>query len=87
MTVQKLPGRITQRLLVDEVGQGIGLSYSGQVTPVTESTDPATGQVVYTAGTPVQDQPWLAWTRERDPMGGWRVSSLVMVPRRMGCRG
>lgn len=69
MTVQKLPGRITQRLLVDEVGQGIGLSYSGQVTPVTESTDPATGQVVYTAGVPVQDQPWLAWTRERDPDG------------------
>lgn len=52
---QKLPGGVTTRTTCDQAGEPTALTYSGQVTPVTEATD-ADGTTVYTPGTPVQDQ-------------------------------
>ena len=46
-----------------------GLTYSGQVTPVTHGTDPETGEVTYIPGTPLADQPWLAWSQTNDVTG------------------
>ena len=41
-------------------------SPSSLVTPVTEETDAETGETTWIPGTPVQDQPWLAWSRRYD---------------------
>jgi RHS repeat-associated protein len=68
LTTQKLPGAITQRTTFNEVGQPVILAYSGQVTPVTETTNPD-GTKTWTPGTPQQDQPWLTWATARDNAG------------------
>ncbi|PRY56998.1 RHS repeat-associated protein [Knoellia remsis] len=75
MTRQVLPGRLTQVTTYDEAGEQTGLSYLGQVTPVTASTDPDTGDTIWTPGTPVQDQPWLTWTSISDGAGRTRVEN------------
>ena len=73
LTVETMPGALARRPDYDEAGQLTGLTYTGQVTPVTETTDPDTGATIYTPGTPIQDQPWFAWTLDRDPVG--RIST------------
>src|SRR5690606_33692110 len=45
------------------------MTYTGQVTPVTENIDPDTGETTWTPGTPEADQPWLSWTRRYDIAG------------------
>ncbi len=59
MTVQKLPGGVTQYNDLDSVGEPIGLRYTGQVTNVNEdgstTVDP--------------DGPWLSWSLENDVNG------------------
>lgn len=75
MTRQTLPGKITQVTEYDEAGEATELQYLGQVTPVTESADPATGDPVWTPGTPVQDQPWLTWSTVNDGAGRARFES------------
>jgi len=39
------------------------------VTPVTEDTDPVTGETTWTPGTPEQDQPWMSLSRRYDIAG------------------
>lgn len=68
LTTQTLPGGLTQTTSYDEVGQPVGLSYSGQVTDYTESLDPGTGQTLYTPGA-VHTGDWLAWSTQRDTNG------------------
>jgi RHS repeat-associated protein len=65
---QKLPGGITQDTELDVAGQPVAMSYSGQVTPVTEATDPITGETTYTPGTPTTDT-WLTWGQTNDING------------------
>lgn len=74
MTRQTLPGNLTQVTTYDEGGEPVGLQYLGQVTPVTESTDPE-GNTVWTPGTPVQDQPWLTWSTVNDAAGRARFEA------------
>jgi RHS repeat-associated protein len=69
ITTQHLPGGIVERRSYDEAGQQIGLSYSGTITPVTETVDPVTGESTWTPGTPIPDQPWLTWSTQLD-IGG-----------------
>jgi len=59
MTVQTLPGGVTQTTRYDDAGEPIGLEYSGQVT----STDPDTGAATTGVG------PWLAWSQDNDVSG------------------
>lgn len=66
---QDMPGKIVLREERDLGGQPTQRSYSGQVTPVTESTDPTTGEVTWTPGTPQQDQPWVTWSTYSDALG------------------
>ncbi|MBN9610181.1 MAG: hypothetical protein BGO26_02210 [Actinobacteria bacterium 69-20] len=66
---QTLPGRITRVASFDEGGQLVGLQYLGQVTPVTAIEDPVTHEISYVPGTPIEDQPWLAWTLTNDGAG------------------
>jgi RHS repeat-associated protein len=75
MTTQTLPGRLTQKTTFDEGGEPVQLQYLGQVTPVTVSTDPSTGEATYTPGTPVQDQPWLTWSTLDDVTGRARFEA------------
>ena len=72
---QRLPGRVTQVTDYDEAGEPVALSYLGQVTPVTVSTDPNTGEPTYTPGTPLQDQPWMTWTTLNDVTGRVRFQA------------
>lgn len=65
---QDLPGQVTATSVRNELGQEIGVSYTGQVTPVTATTDPDTGDTTWTPGTPTRDD-WVGWTVERDGMG------------------
>lgn len=74
MVKQTMPGNVVQRTTYDNGGQPVERSYSGQVTPVTSSTD-ADGDIVYTPGTPVQDKPWLVWHQDNDVQGGVRHES------------
>jgi RHS repeat-associated protein len=59
MTVQKLPGGITQYNDIDNVGEPIGLRYTGQVTNVNDdgstTVDP--------------NGPWLSWSVDNDVNG------------------
>ncbi|WP_232828391.1 DUF6531 domain-containing protein [Kribbella monticola] len=59
MTVQKLPGGITQSTDYDNAGEPTGLRYTGQVTTTNEdgttTTDP--------------DGPWLSWSVDNDVTG------------------
>lgn len=64
---QSMPGGLTQDVWFDEAGEPVGMSYSGQVTPYTTSTD-ADGNPVYTPGTP-KTGVWMAWTQANDPSG------------------
>ncbi|WP_195849169.1 DNRLRE domain-containing protein [Arsenicicoccus cauae] len=64
---QSLPGGLTQDVTFDEAGEPVGMSYSGQVTPYTTSTD-ADGNPVYTPGAPTTGV-WMAWTQANDPTG------------------
>ncbi|WP_157557574.1 RHS repeat domain-containing protein [Intrasporangium oryzae] len=73
LTRQGMPGGITQVTSYDEGGEPVGLTYLGQVTPVTASTDPDTGETVYTPGTPQQDQPWMSWSTVNDITGRARL--------------
>ncbi|MEP7368612.1 MAG: DNRLRE domain-containing protein [Dermatophilaceae bacterium] len=68
LTRQIMPGGITKDTGLDVAGQPKTLSYSGQVTPVTETTDPVTGQITYTPGTPTT-APWLTWSQTNDING------------------
>lgn len=74
LVTQKLPGAVTQRIGYDAAGEATSLTYTGQVTPVTESLD-ADGNTVYTPGAPQQDQPWLAWTVINDAAGRIRAEA------------
>ncbi|MGL5861518.1 MAG: hypothetical protein ACRCY9_09720 [Phycicoccus sp.] len=56
-------------------GEPTSLSYLGQVTPVTETVDPVTGDTTYTPGTPIQDQPWLSWATVNDATGRARFET------------
>ena len=78
LTKQTLPGAVSQLTSYDLAGNPTSRTYTGQVTPVTESTDPNTGEVTYTPGTPQQDQPWLAWTDTSD------IAGLRFPPKRGG---
>lgn len=66
---QDMPGKVVLREEHDLGGQPTQRSYSGQVTPVTESIDPTTGEVTWTPGTPQQDQPWVTWSMYSDALG------------------
>lgn len=65
---QNLPGKVTQITDTNELKDPTGLSYTGQITPVTASTDPDTGETTWTPGTPTTGV-WLAWTMDRDGLG------------------
>ncbi len=67
LTRQDLPGQLSMNVTFDEVGQPAGLSYTGQVTPVTESTNPD-GSITYTPGAPGRGV-WFGWTHARDALG------------------
>ena len=69
LTLQKLPGQLAQRQRYNAVGELEELTYTGQVTPVTEATDPVTNETVWSPGTPVPDQPWLTWSRNYTILG------------------
>lgn len=69
LTRQNLPGSVVLREDHDLSGRATQRSYSGQVTPVTESTDPATGDVSWTPGAPMQDQAWVTWSMYGDALG------------------
>ena len=75
ITTQHLPGGIVERRSYDEAGQHNGLSYSGTITPVTQTTDPVTGEISWTPGTPIADQPWLAWSTRTDIAGRVRFEA------------
>ena len=91
MTVQKLPGQVTQTTGYDEAGEPVDLTYSGTVQPVKLRTelDPDTGEQVPVTdadGNPVYDpdgaaladQPWLAWSVTNDAKG--RVTNELTGP-------
>lgn len=69
LVAQTMPGGITQTTTYDQGGQPVGLAYTGQVTPVTEATDPTTGEITYTPGTPDPHGSWMAWTQTNDIYG------------------
>jgi RHS repeat-associated protein len=68
LTRQNMPGGISADTELDVAGQPVALSYSGQVTPVTVTTDPDTGEPIYTPGTPTTG-PWLTWGQTNDING------------------
>lgn len=68
ITRQDLPGKIVFREERDLAGVSTQRSYSGQVTPVTESTNSTTGETTWTPGTPQQDQPWVTWSMYSDAL-------------------
>lgn len=68
MIRQELPGKLTQRVTTNELGDPTGLTYDGQITPVTASTEPVTGEVTWTPGTPAPGT-WFAWSLDRDGLG------------------
>jgi large repetitive protein len=92
MTLQKLPGQVTQTTTYDEAGGPQTLTYSGTVQPVkprmvtdpetgqqVQDTDPTTGAPLYDPdGPPLTNQPWLAWTVTNDVQG--RVTSELTGP-------
>jgi len=59
LTVQKLPGGITREVDIDQVGEPVGLRYSGRLTVV--NPDGTT--------TVVPDGTWLAWRQDNDVSG------------------
>ncbi|AKU18209.1 hypothetical protein VV02_24090 [Luteipulveratus mongoliensis] len=68
LTRQDLPGQVTATTDTNILGQEVGMSYEGQVTPVTASTDPETGDTTWTPGTPTRGD-WLGWSIDRDGLG------------------
>ena len=64
---EDLPGFVTARTQTNTLGEVTGLSYEGQVTPVTATTADD-GTVSWAAGTPTTDT-WMAWTQDRDGLG------------------
>jgi YD repeat-containing protein len=68
LVTHALPGKVTARSTFNATGDLATLTYTGQVTPVTETVDPDTGETTWTPGAPVQDQPWLGWTRRIDAL-------------------
>ncbi len=69
LTRQTMPGGLSVVSSFDEVGQLDTMTYTGQITPVTEEIDPVTGETTWIPGTPEQDQPWMAWSRKYDIAG------------------
>lgn len=67
LTRQDLPGQLTMGVGYDDAGQPTALTYTGQVTPVTETVNPD-GTTTWTPGTPGRDV-WFAWTHDRDTTG------------------
>lgn len=65
LTTETLPAGITARHLLDEAGEEIGLSYSGQLT------DPDTGEV--TSGE------WIAWSQTNDVSGRVRTDTSTFA--------
>ena len=74
-STQTLPGNLTQVTTYDEGGEPTQLQYRGQVTPVTEGTDPDTGETIYIPGTPIQNQPWITWSLDNDITGRVRTEA------------
>ncbi|WP_182434728.1 DNRLRE domain-containing protein [Dermacoccus abyssi] len=64
---EDMPGFVTARTDTNTLGEVTGLSYEGQVTPVTATTADD-GTVSWTPGTPTTGT-WMAWTQERDGLG------------------
>jgi len=69
LILQKMPGQLAQRQRFNAVGELEELTYTGQVTPVIEATDPVTNETIWTPGTPMPDQPWLTWSRNYTILG------------------
>lgn len=65
---QDLPGGIVATSQRNLLGQETGMTYAGQVTPVTATTDPETGETTWTPGAPTT-APWVAWSVDRDGLG------------------
>ncbi|WP_431843034.1 RHS repeat-associated core domain-containing protein [Calidifontibacter indicus] len=65
---QNLPGGVTQITDTNELKDETGLRYEGQVTPTTATTNPDTGEVIWTPGTP-KNGTWVAWSIDRDGLG------------------
>ena len=65
LVTETLPAGITARHLLDEAGEEIGLSYSGQLT------DPDTGEV--TTGE------WIAWSQTNDVSGRVRTDTSTFA--------
>lgn len=68
LTRQSLPGGLVQYARYDLAGQQTELSYHGQVTSYTTSTDPDTGETIYAPGQ-TKLGPWIAWTMAQDTQG------------------
>jgi RHS repeat-associated protein len=66
---QTMPGATRQHATFNATGDLTELAYTGQVTPVTETVDPDTGETTWTPGQPAQNQPWLTWSRAYDGLG------------------
>ena len=80
LTVQKLPGAVTQKTSLDAAGEPVGLQYQGQVTPVTPVLDAngnptydGNGNPITTPGTPTTGT-WMAWTQASDIAGRVRLA-------------
>ena len=85
LVTEELPGGITRVVTTNALKDDTGLTYKGQVTPTTATTDPVTGEVTWTPGTPAPGT-WFAWTTERD--GLWPDRAGVhRRGRRRRCRG
>lgn len=69
LATQTLPGKLAQRQTYDLVGNLTELAYTGQVTRVTETADPDSGERIWTEGAPLQNQTWLAWNRTHTILG------------------
>lgn len=65
---EEMPGEVTRVVTTNALKDDTGLTYKGQVTPTTATTDPVTGEVTWTPGTPAPGT-WFAWTTERDGLG------------------
>ena len=68
LVTEQMPGQLTRTITTNALKDETGLAYSGQVTPTTATTDPDTGEVTWTPGTPVTGT-WFAWSMDRDGMG------------------
>jgi len=64
---ENMPGSLTARTQTNTLGDVTGLSYEGQITPVTATTADD-GTISWNPGTP-ETGTWMAWTQDRDGLG------------------